>query len=199
MLVQFSPSPTRTMPTLGDQQSRPRCGSSVGGWFSPFPCNQSDRSSLPMTEPIARHAERLKVAPRKFGPGNEVGQRSLPSVPVPQRDWTPWIQFAPQSYSGTPSRGTLPAGDSRATRSNGFSSSVSREMRSSMRESMSREALQKGKLEVLGVEHARGMLAPTAYCMANAAPTAKARGRRIVVYSLNVSKSEEGDREFFAT
>ena len=28
---------SRTMPTLGDQQSRPRCGSCVGGWFSPLP------------------------------------------------------------------------------------------------------------------------------------------------------------------
>jgi len=42
-----------------------------------------------MIAPISSHIELLKLAPRAFGFGNEVGQRILPSVPGTQVVWTP--------------------------------------------------------------------------------------------------------------
>ena len=53
--------------------------------------------------------------PKLTGLGKEVGHF------VPQRDWTPWMQLVPQSYSGRPKRGTAPPGDWRAVSIGGFS------------------------------------------------------------------------------
>ena len=124
---------------LGDQQSSPMCGRSCR-WFSPTPCSHSARSSSPITAPIARQTERLNEEPSAFGLGKEVGQRPSGA----QRDCTPWMQLPPQSYSGIPSRLTLPFGELRATRSVGFSSSVSLPMRSSMRVAGGSDASQNG-------------------------------------------------------
>ena len=71
------------MPTLGLQQSNPMWGSCVGAWFSPIPCSQSDRNSTPITFPMLNQLDLLNDAPRKFGSGKEVGQRSFPSSPYP--------------------------------------------------------------------------------------------------------------------
>ena len=62
----------------------------------------------------------------------------------------------PQSYSGIPSRDILPSGDSRAMSRYGFSSSVSRLIRSSTRASSASEALQNGYLSC-GGSQARGI------------------------------------------
>jgi hypothetical protein len=49
-------------------------------------------------EGATHHTDLLKLEPRKFGSGYEVGQRCLPSEPYPHLDCTPWMQFPPQSY-----------------------------------------------------------------------------------------------------
>ena len=59
---------SRTMPILGDQQSRPRCGR-LDGWFSPTPSSHRARSSFPITSAIPRQMVRLKDAPMKLGLG----------------------------------------------------------------------------------------------------------------------------------
>ena len=115
------------------------CGR-LESWSSPTPCSHRLRSSRPITSPIPRHTVLLNEAPSAFGFGYDVGQR--PSAA--QRDWTPWMQLPPQSYSGTPRRLMLPFGELRATSKVGFSSSVSREMRSSTRVVSGSEALQNG-------------------------------------------------------
>lgn len=164
---------------LGDQQSSPTCGSS-DLWFSGTFCAQSARSSTPIARPIARHALRLKLAPSMFGLGYDVGQRTAPVAASggAQRDCTPWMQFVPQSYSGSPSRGTAPAGDSRAVSSGAFSAHASRAIRSSTRACVPRLASQKAKPAVAGVAHARG-IAPSPYGLGRTTPeTRSARASR---------------------
>ena len=92
-----------------------------------------------------------------FGLGYDVGQRTAPVAASggAQRDCTPWMQFVPQSYSGSPSRGTAPAGDSRAVSSGAFSAHASRAIRSSTRACVPRLASQKAKPAVAGVAHPR--------------------------------------------
>lgn len=62
----------------------------------------------------------------------------------------------PQSYSGIPSREIFPFGDSRAMSKNGFSSNVSRPIRSSTRVSSASFGLQNGYLSCGGMQ-ARGI------------------------------------------
>ena len=54
-----------------------------------------NRNTKPMTAPMPRQMDELKVAPSAFGHGNDVGHR------VPQRLWTPWMQLPPQSKGAT--------------------------------------------------------------------------------------------------
>mmetsp|Transcript_2808 Transcript_2808/g.8496 ORF Transcript_2808/g.8496 Transcript_2808/m.8496 type:complete len:128 (+) Transcript_2808:1015-1398(+) len=105
-----------------------------------------------MIRAMAPTADMLNMAPNALGQEKDVAQR------VPQRDWTPWMQFAPQSYSGNPIRETFPLGDMRAVSRGGFSSSLNREIKSLTRSARGREVLQKGNPEVSGVEHARGIV-----------------------------------------
>jgi len=102
---------------------------------------------------MRRQTDRLKLAPSELGFGKDVGQR--PSLA--QRDCTPWMQFPPQSYSGTPRRLTLPLGELRAMRRVGFSSRVSSESRLSTRDSSGSFGLQKLYVSCGGAQ-ARGML-----------------------------------------
>ena len=143
---------SRTMPMFGLQQSRPMWGR-LEAWFSPTPCSQSERSSTPITSPMLRQTDRLKLVPRVLGFGKDVGQRPSSA----QRDWTPWMQLPPQSYSGMPRRLTLPLGELRAMRSVGFSSSVSSEIRSSSRVCSGSFGLQKAYVSC-GETQARGMV-----------------------------------------
>jgi len=102
---------------------------------------------------MRRQTDRLKLAPSELGFGKDVGQR--PSLA--QRDCTPWMQFPPQSYSGTPRRLTLPLGELRAMSSVGFSSRVSSESRLSTRDSSGSFGSQKLYVSCGGAQ-ARGML-----------------------------------------
>jgi hypothetical protein len=114
-----------------------------------------------MTDAICRQSDRLKDPPRPMGFGKLVGQRIVVASPFVrgcvQRLWTPWMQFVPQSYSGTPSRGTSPPGDWRAVNMAAFSARLNRPIRSFTRACVERLKLQNGKPDVSVVLHARPM------------------------------------------